>query len=159
MLLKEAKKIGLNVPIFAVANTRFEQVIKVAGDAAANFYTTEYTALPNEKNIPRMAKMMELWHKKNPSDTVPARYYILSHVNAIIMVEAMERCGKDLTREKLIRTLESMKDFDTGGISGKITYSSSDHCPLSAMRMVRANPKTLRYDAVTDWGLPKLSTR
>jgi len=159
MLLKEAKKIGLNIPIFAVANTRFEQVIKVAGDAAVNFYTTEYTALPNEKNIPRMAKMMELWYKKNPADSVPARYYILSHVNAIVMVEAMERCGKDLTREKLIRTLESMKDFDTGGISGKITYSPSDHCPLSAMRMVRANPKTLRYDAVTDWGLPKLSTR
>jgi len=159
MLLKEAKKIGLNIPIFAVANTRFEQVIKVAGDAAANFYTTEYTALPNEKNIPRMAKMMELWHKKNPADTVPARYYILSHVNAIIMVEALKRCGKDLTREKLIQTLESMKDFDTGDISGKITYSPSDHCPLSAMRIVRANPKTLRYDAVSNWGLPKLSTR
>jgi len=159
MLLKEAKKIGLNIPIFAVANTRFEQVIKVAGDAAANFYTTEYTALPNEKNIPRMAKMMELWHKKNPADTVPARYYILSHVNAIIMVEALKRCGKNLTREKLIQTLESMKDFDTGDISGKITYSPSDHCPLSAMRIVRANPKTLRYDAVSNWGLPKLSTR
>jgi branched-chain amino acid transport system substrate-binding protein len=102
---------------------------------------------------------MELWYKKNPPDTLPARYYILSHVNAMIMAGAMTRCGKDLTRAKLIKTLESMKDFDTGGLTGKITYSASDHCPLSAMRLVKANPATLRYEAVTDWGLPKLATR
>ncbi len=57
-----------------------------------------------------MANLMNLWHKKNPSDTLPARYYILSHVNAIIMVEAMKRCGKDLTREKLIQVQETIKD-------------------------------------------------
>jgi len=159
IFLKEAMKIGLNVPIFAVANTRFEQVIEVAGDAAENFYTTEYTALPGEKGAPAMERMMDLWYKNNPADTVPARYYILSHVNAIIMVEAIKRCGDDLTRENLIQQLEMMKDFDTGGITGNITYSDKDHCPLSAMRIVKANPKTLRYEAVTEWGLPKLSLR
>ena len=159
MFLKEAMKIGLNVPILAVANTRFEQVIEVAGDAAANFYVTEYTALPGEKGAPSMEKLMALWQKNNKPDTVPPRYYILSHVNAIIMAEAMNRCGKDLTRDKLIETLETMKDFDTGGITGNITYSKTDHCPLSAMRVVKANPKTLRYEAVTEWGLPKLSIR
>jgi len=159
MLLKEAKKVGLNVPIFGVANTRFEQVIKVAGEAAANFYTTEYTALPNEKNVPSMARLMNLWFKRNPKNSVPARYYILSHVNAIIMAEAIKRCGKDLTREKLIKNLESMKNFDTGGITGNITYSHEDHCPLSAMRIVRADPKTTRYIAVTDWGYPTITTR
>jgi branched-chain amino acid transport system substrate-binding protein len=151
---------GLDVPIFAVANTRFEQVIKVAGDAAANFYATEYTALPDEKNVPAVANLMSMWKKKNPSaDMVPDRYYILSHVNAIIMVEAMKRCGKDLTRKRFVETLESMKNFDTGGITGKITYSEKDHCPLSAMRLVKANPASLRYEPATDWGLPKLSSR
>ncbi len=159
LLLKEAKKVGLDVPIFAVANTRFEQVIKVAGDAAANFYTTEYTALPNEKHIPGMETLMKLWYKKNPPNSVPARYYILSHVNAMIMAAAMSNCGKDLTRKKFIKVLEAMKDFDTGGLTGKITYSAGDHCPLSAMRLVKANPATLQYEAVTDWGLPKLAIR
>ena len=159
MFLKEAAKIGLNVPVFAMANTRFEQVIEVVGEAAANFYTTEYTALPGEADVPSMDKLMAFWHKNNPADTVPPRYYILSHVNAIIMVEAIKRCGKDLTREKLIKTLESLKDFDTGGITGNISYSETDHCPLSAMRIVKANPETVRYEAVTDWGLPRLSIR
>ncbi|RLB14434.1 MAG: hypothetical protein DRG82_13775, partial [Deltaproteobacteria bacterium] len=72
---------------------------------------------------------------------------------------AIKRCGKDLTREKLIKNLESMKNFDTGGITGNITYSHEDHCPLSAMRIVRADPKTTRYIAVTDWGYPTITTR
>lgn len=159
MLLKEAKKAGLNVPIFAVANTRFEQVIQVAGEAAENFYVTEYTALPSEKDAPSMAKLMTLWHKKNPQNTVPARYYILSHVNAILMVEGIKRCGKELTREKLIQQLESMKNFSTGEITGDITYSPNDHCPLSAMRVVKANPKTLLYEPVSKWGYPTIKTR
>jgi ABC-type branched-subunit amino acid transport system substrate-binding protein len=159
MVLKEAKKAGLNIPIFGVSNTRYEQVIQVAGEAAANFYTTEYTALPDEKDVPGMANLMALWYKKNPKNTVPARYYILSQVNAIILVEAINRCGKDLTRENLMQKLESMNDFDTKGITGKITYSPGDHCPLSAMRIVKANPQTLRYDPVTNWGYPSIRVR
>ena len=159
MLLKEAKKVGLAIPIIAVANTRFEQIIEVSGDAAENFYCSEYTALPNEANIPGMAKLMALWHKQNPPDKVPARYYIISQVNAMIMAEAMKRCGKDLTRDKFRQTLESFKDFDPEGITEKITYSSSDHCPLTAMRMVKANPKTNRYEAISGWGMTKFELR
>ena len=40
------------------------------------------------------------------------------------LVEALQRCGRDLTREKLVQTLEQMKDFK--GISGSITYKPFD---------------------------------
>ena len=73
----------------------------------------------------------------------------------VVAVEKYSRGAIDISSQ----VLETMKDFDTGGISGKITYSKGDHCPLSAMRIVKANPKTMRYEAVTDWGLPKLTTR
>ena len=159
MLLKEAKKVGLDIPIIAVANTRFEQVIKVAGNAAKNFYVTEYTALPGDKNAPGMEKLMEIWNKNNPADTVPSRYYVLSQVCAMITVKAMELCGDDLTRDGFVRAVESIKNFNTGGITGEISYSQGDHCPLTAMRIVKANPKTNRYEAVSDWGITKMNTR
>jgi branched-chain amino acid transport system substrate-binding protein len=159
MLLKEAKKMGLDIPIMGVANTRFEAVIKVVGDAAANFYTTEYTALPNEKGVPGIDKMMEIWNNNNKGKGIPSRYYILSYVNAMIMVEAMKRCGDDLNRENFRNQIESLKDFDTQGITGKISYSPDDHCPLTTMRLVKANPATNLYEPVSDWGLPKLETR
>ena len=40
------------------------------------------------------------------------------------LVEALKRCGRDLTREKLVQTLEQMKNFK--GISGAITYKPYD---------------------------------
>ena len=159
MLLKEAKKLGLNIPVMGVANTRFESVVKVAGDAAANFYTTEYTGLPNEKGIAGVETMMSLWNKANKDKGVPPRYYILSYVNAMVMVEAMKQCGDDLTRENLRAKLENLKGFATQGLTGEIGYSETDHCPLTAMRMVKADPKTILYQPASDWGLPKLKVR
>ena len=39
-------------------------------------------------------------------------------------VEALKRCGRDLTREKLVKELEGMKDFK--GIGGRISYGKFD---------------------------------
>ena len=159
MLLKEAKKQGLKVPIFSCANARLEVVIKVAGDAAENYYCAEYIALPNETHIPGMAKLIEVRNKKNPKSKVPPKYYILSYVNALILDKALRDAGEDLTREKLRSALESIKDLDTKGLTGPISFSPTDHCPLTSMRVVKANPQKVFYDAVTDWGIPKLNLR
>jgi branched-chain amino acid transport system substrate-binding protein len=159
MLLKEAKKLGLTIPIFSCANARLEDVIRVAGDAADIYYCAEYTALPNETKIPGMAKLIENRNKRNPSDKVPPKYYILSYVNAMILGEGIKKAGKDLTREKLQRALETLKDFNTEGLTGSISYSPGDHCPMTSMRIVKANSKTGFYEAISDWGLTKLILR
>ena len=106
-----------------------------------------------------MAKLIEIRNKRNPESKVPPKYYVLSYVNALILGEGLKRAGKDLDREKLRDALESIKDFDTEGLTGSITFTPKDHCPLTAMRIVRANPKTGYYEAITDWGVPKLDLR
>jgi branched-chain amino acid transport system substrate-binding protein len=159
MLLKEAKRQALNVPIFSCANARLEAVIKVAGDFSKNYYCAEYIALPNETHIPGMAKLIEIRNKRDPKSKVPPKYYILSYVNALILGEGLKRAGKDLDREKLRDALESIKDFDTNGLTGPISFSPKDHCPLTAMRVVQGNPETGFYDAKSDWGVPKLNLR
>lgn len=40
------------------------------------------------------------------------------------LVEALRRCGRDLTREKFVEAMESIKDFQ--GIIGKISYAPLD---------------------------------
>jgi ABC-type branched-subunit amino acid transport system substrate-binding protein len=159
MLLKEANRQGLNIPIYSCMNARLESVIKVTGEASANYYCAENIALPNETQIPGMTKLIEIRNKRNPESKVPPKYYLLSYVNALILGEGLKRAGKDLDREKLRDALESIKDFDTEGLTGSITFTPKDHCPLTAMRIVRANPKTGYYEAITDWGVPKLDLR
>jgi len=49
-------------------------------------------------------------------------------VDAMILVEGLKHAGKDLTREGLIRGIESIHDFDAGlGPQLKIAYSPRDH--------------------------------
>ncbi len=156
LLLKEAKKVGLKTPIFSCANAALHDVIKVAGDATDNLYCTEYTALCNETNVPGMARLIEIRKKRNPKEEYPPKYYVISYVNALILAEGIKRAGKDLTREKLRKALETMKDFSTDGLTGPITYSEKDHCPMTAMRIIKANYKKGHYEAITDWGTTKL---
>jgi branched-chain amino acid transport system substrate-binding protein len=49
-------------------------------------------------------------------------------VDAMVMVEGLKKAGKDLTREGLIRGIESIHDLDIGlGAQLRLDYSSKDH--------------------------------
>ncbi|MGC2529325.1 MAG: ABC transporter substrate-binding protein [Candidatus Acidiferrum sp.] len=49
-------------------------------------------------------------------------------VDAMVMVEGLKRAGKDLTREGLIRAIESIHDHDLGlGPQLKLNYSAKEH--------------------------------
>jgi len=159
MLLKEAQKMGLTIPIFSCANARLEEVIKVAGSAADIYHCAEYAALPNEIEIPGMAKLIQNRNKRNPADKIPPKYYILSYVNALILGEGIKKAGRDLTRETLVKALESLREFNTEGLTGPISYSQDDHCPMTAMRVVKANSKTGFYEPITGWELTRINIR
>ena len=59
-------------------------------------------------------------------------------VNAEILVEALKRVGENLTRERLVLSLESMKDFNIG-IGKNISYSENDHQGLDGIYYSRLN--------------------
>lgn len=59
----------------------------------------------------------------------PSHFSMYGCLSAMVMVEALKRAGPDLTRAKLISTLESMKDYDTG-ISGKVGFGPDQHMGL-----------------------------
>ena len=40
------------------------------------------------------------------------------------MIEAIKRSGKDLTREKLVQTLEGMSNYDVGGF--RVSFSPNE---------------------------------
>lgn len=52
-------------------------------------------------------------------------YGVEGYLNAKLMVEAIKRTGKDLSREKLVSTLESTADIDLGGFH--VGYSAANH--------------------------------
>ena len=77
-----------------------------------------------------------------------------SQVSAIaaakILVSALERCGKDLTREKLITALEGFYEFDTG-LSPKITFGPNRRLGTLGAYVVTMDPEKKQFPANVEW--------
>ncbi|MEF2232414.1 MAG: ABC transporter substrate-binding protein [Pseudodesulfovibrio sp.] len=82
-----------------------------------------------------------------PEDT-PSFVGLEGFLNARIMVEGLKRAGRDLTREKLVDAIESIRDFQLGpGLT--ITYGPHDRQGLDAIYFTRLREG--RFAAFKDW--------
>jgi branched-chain amino acid transport system substrate-binding protein len=73
-------------------------------------------------------------------------------VDAMVLVEGLKRAGKDLTREGLIRGIESIKDLDIGlGPQMKLDYGARDHKGLD--HVVPTIVRGGRAVPFTDWSI------
>jgi branched-chain amino acid transport system substrate-binding protein len=53
----------------------------------------------------------------------------------IVAVEALKRAGDNLTGEAVKKALESLRDFDTWGLSQPFTYTADDHRPTTKAKL------------------------
>ena len=69
---------------------------------------------------------------------------------AKILVHALELCGKDLTRERLITTLEGLYEYDTG-LMPKITFGPNRRIGALGAYVVTIDPEKKLFPASLQW--------
>lgn len=100
--------------------SRFERII-----------VTQVVPSPFIENLAAIVEYRRLAEKYFPED--PLNYVALEgFVNARVLVEALQRAGPHLTREKLIDTIEALEDLDVG-IGETVSYGVFDHQGLDAV--------------------------
>ena len=72
-------------------------------------------------------------------------------MSAMIWAEGMKRAGKNLNNETMVKSLESINNFDTRGICGPITYGPDDHRGLDYVRLYKADVEKEIFIPITDW--------
>ena len=88
------------------------------------------------ENVPGMKTLMDFHSKHHPNDT-HASPYMRGWLWTLLAVEAIKRAGPNLTGESVKKALESLKEFDTWGITPPFTYTNEDHRPTNRARLVR----------------------
>jgi ABC-type branched-subunit amino acid transport system substrate-binding protein len=83
-----------------------------------------FLELPNSKNPLMIKYKTDAFDKYAGKNERWGMFFYAGIAFAEPLVEAIKKCGKDLTREKLVKALEGLKDFQ--GISGKINYKPFD---------------------------------
>lgn len=69
---------------------------------------------------------------------------------AKILVHALELCGKDLTRERLVTTLEGLYEYDTG-LMPKVTFGPNRRIGVLGAYVVTIDPDKKIFPSTAEW--------
>jgi ABC-type branched-subunit amino acid transport system substrate-binding protein len=115
-------------PIFStVSFVGTEAFIKAGGKTVDGTVITQVVPPVDRTDLPTVAAYRAALKKYAP-EAQPSFVSLEGYVDAMVLVEGLKRAGKDLTREKLIDAIESIRDLDMGlGPQLKVTYGPKDH--------------------------------
>jgi branched-chain amino acid transport system substrate-binding protein len=134
VVLKDSYKLGLKVKYLVNNYGIDERTPGLAAEAAEGVMGIQDVAYWGE-NVPGMKTLMEFHQKHHPNDT-HASPYMRGWLWVIMTAEAIKRAGPNPTGESVKKALETLKDFDTWGITPPFTYTTEDHRPTTRARLV-----------------------
>jgi branched-chain amino acid transport system substrate-binding protein len=160
-LLKDARRYGFTPTFISSFHLMGEETIRIAGEGARNLMGVSTVASWYD-NEPGIAKMREITLRYHPESKEPRyveefgsnRYYTKGWLGALILAEGAKRAGKDLNHETLVAGLEKIRDFDTGGLTGPISYGPNRRKANDCGRFYKADVEKERFVAISGWVRP-----
>ncbi len=126
-ILKQAHAKGWKPLFLTVSFVGTDELISEAGQDAEGVVITQVVPpyyMTEQKSVALYRRALG---KYFPSEQ-PNFVSLEGFVDAMVLVEGLKRAGKDLTREGLIRAIESIHDHDLGfGPQLKLNYSAKEH--------------------------------
>ncbi|MDY7034009.1 MAG: ABC transporter substrate-binding protein [Thermodesulfobacteriota bacterium] len=151
-LLRDLKKYGVDVPVYGTLPTCAEDTVRMAGSASKNYIGVHgFSSWYEEAEGVKKMRRITLKYQADADKQGPNRFYTAGWILTSILYEGIRMAGKDLTIEKLVTSLESIRNMDTKGIVGPITFTPTKHKGLDHCKLYRADPATGRLVAITEW--------
>ncbi len=121
--IKQCKQQGYDPIFLNVSFVGPDKLAELLGPAGEGEVVTQVVPPPTNQRVALVREYLKDMKRKGyKPDFVSLEGYIA----AKIFCEALQQCGKELTREKLVKTLESMRSFDIG-LGYKLGFSPNDH--------------------------------
>ena len=128
-LVKRAKKEGLNARFLTVSFIGTSNFIKEAGSDGNGVIITQVMPSLEDTGVSLVSQYLKD-HKRGEHTYGSLEGY----ANALVLVTALEKAGKDLTRTGLISALENT-NTNIGGL--QVAFSAKDHQGLSAVYLTQ----------------------
>jgi branched-chain amino acid transport system substrate-binding protein len=103
------------------------------------------------EDAPGIVAMRKYNQRVHPGETYRPNSYIQGWFTGMVYVEAARRvlaAGKPVTGDNLKDALATIQDWDTGGVTGKVTFTSNK---AAVGRVYRANVKKGIFEPASDW--------
>ena len=124
--VKAVRAAGSRAQVVTLSNNASDGFIKLLGEHARGVIVTQ--VFPNERSVafPLIKEAMDLAKAKGLDGVSPAM--MEGYAAAKVLVEGLRRAGPNPTPTALRDALESIRNFNMGGLS--ISYSTSNHTGL-----------------------------
>lgn len=126
-VVRQAREEKWSALFLTVSFVGTDDFIHEAGPYAEGTIITQVVPPCSSKDLPTVALYRRAMAKYF-ADSKPGFVSLEGFVDAMVLVEGLKRSGKDPTREKLVRALESIHNFDAGlGPNLKLSFSAANH--------------------------------
>ena len=159
IIIRQVHELGIKADKLATASATAAIKDIVPKDALIGTYIV--TSLQGAEESPKFewfgTKLKSKFPKVAAMPGQPNWHLVSAYGAAMVFKEALLRAGKDLTREKLIDALETIRDFDDGLHATPITFTNQDHEGMKGAAILRYNENldriytlSVRYEDVPD---------
>jgi len=121
--IRDMKKAGKSPSFWNVSFVGSKALAKELGPEGRGVQISQVVPFPWDDSIPVVREYTRLLKASGSGE--PNFSSLEGFISAKVIVEGMRRAGKNLTRDSLIRALETMEPYDVGGF--KVYYSAEDH--------------------------------
>ncbi|MFQ6677026.1 MAG: ABC transporter substrate-binding protein [Fidelibacterota bacterium] len=147
IVMKTAAAMGYSPQFFGTSPTMDHRVALAAGPAGEGFIASNFASLWNS-DATAAVKYRELCKKYEVPEAYMGMYHFYGFMTAMVLVEGLERAGKNPTRKRLVKGMETFNKWKSGAFP-PITYTSKDHAGTESVILVQV--KNGVQTVITDW--------
>ena len=131
-----------------------DMIVKACGEAAKNFIGVNFVGSWSDDS-PGLKLVRQIAEKYKRTDIGLTSLYVNGVGVSMLFAEGLKRAGNNLTPDGLKAALESLRNFDTGGIFPPVTYTNKSHEPVEMVKFFKADVANKHLVPITDWRRPK----
>lgn len=120
--VKAMRKINQNPQFMTLSPVGADLLVKELGNDARGVGISQVMPYPFNDTTPIVREYQRLMQSTKSNNY--SYYGMEAYVTAKVMIEAIRRAGKELTRDKLVQTLESMTSYDVGGF--RVSFNGNE---------------------------------
>jgi branched-chain amino acid transport system substrate-binding protein len=149
-VIRTARDYGLKTTFMGTFWSMDTSIIdKLGADAEGYMGVSPYAYY--YENAPGIRSMRKYNEKANPKEKSRPTYYIQGWFTGMVYVEAINKvlaAKKPVTGDNLKDAIAKIRDWDTGGMTGKVTFVNNK---AAVGRVYRANVAKGIFEPVSDW--------
>ncbi len=147
-VLKERKKIGWDeVTLVSTGPLTDEKFLNVGGGLGEGVIGMSLYPDPVRSMKPAIVEYRKILEKYYPGHE-PNRYNLYGYLYTKLFVEGIKRAGRNLTRQGFIKSMESIKNWESG-IIPRVSFSETDHHAQDEGFIVELRKGV--FESLTDW--------